>query len=187
MRTIIAIFATVVFSLTAPRVKADAAPPLPLMLLLPSLSLEGLVSVEPPLTSHLSFLVWGGMAGIWTIGTDIALAEPEVALEGRVYFTKDQHRGWNFGVYVGSAYIINHHYVTLTPGIKIAWKYQDRELQFLVVEPYFSLSAPFYYDLDEKKRDGFFYAMLPAMTFGLRIVFEAYGPAWARSARSARS
>ena len=144
--------------------------------------MDGLVSFEPPLTSHLSIFLAGGIVGAYTAGGGTIVGRPGVIIEGRVYFREDEHVGWYFGVSAEHSYIINYALVAIIPSIKFAYKHQST--RFFAVELYFSFSAPFYSDYKDKYDRKFEYGWLPAMPPGVRLVFDTYGPVRARKSRN---
>ena len=129
----------------------------------PVFSLELLGSREFRYNQHKSILFWGGFATIFSpYGYDIN-AGPEAAVEYRRYFAEKENKMWSFSVYSGIAYnFIGENYTAITPGIKLTRKKLTHTP--LRLEPYISLSYPFYLDGT--------HPFLPNLTFGFRFVFE---------------
>lgn len=129
----------------------------------PVISIELLGSYELDLNSDKSFMLWGGMATVFSpIYWDIK-AGPELAFEFRHYFHKKDNKIWALSFYSGIAYnFINDNYGAFTPGIKITRKKSVSE--HIQLEPYISISYPFYFDGNRP--------WLPHLTFGYRFVFE---------------
>lgn len=132
-------------------------------------SLEILGSYEIGFSSRTSLLVWGGWAGIVSIEQVVYIpilpfnTGPEAALELRRYFREKENKKWAFSIYAGTAYNLRYdRYGAITPGIKLTRKKTINRL--LQLEPYISLSYPFYYDGG--------HAFIPYLTFGYRIVLE---------------
>ncbi len=118
-------------------------------------SLEGIVSYEMAFTKLNSVNLWGGMGFVSTLNHPLPPAlGTEAAVEFRQYFVKNKFAGINLDVYLGLAYMLypqeypsyNGKYwnstVGLVPGIKLTYKIKLKK--FLVMEPYVSLSAPWY-------------------------------------------
>ncbi len=129
----------------------------------PVLSVELLGSYEIGFKSNTGLLAWGGMAAVFApFGWDLN-AGPEFALEFRKYFHEKENKIWAFSVYSGVAYnFLGEPYGAFTPGLKITRKKTVNG--FLRLEPYISLSYPFYSDGN--------HPFLPYLTFGYRFVFE---------------
>jgi hypothetical protein len=129
----------------------------------PVLSLELLGSREFRYNQHKSILFWGGFATVYApYGFDIN-AGPEAAVEFRRYFAEKENKMWSFSVYSGIAFNFDgENYTAITPGIKLTRKRITRTP--LRLEPYISLSYPFYLDGTRP--------YLPNLTFGFRFVFE---------------
>ena len=129
----------------------------------PVFSLEFLGSCEKSFKSGAGLLAWGGLAGIFSpYGLDFN-AGPEAALELRKYFHERDNLIWSFSLYTGAAYnLVGNRYGAFTPGVKITRKKSAGTA--LKLEPYLSLSYPFYFEGG--------HPWLPFLTFGYRIVME---------------
>lgn len=167
-RTRLLIYPILFLSLsTFSRTFADAFPKTAKGLGGPVLSLEVLGSYELFTTERGSVLFWGGIAAVSApfYGFEIN-GGPEAAIELRHYFAQKPGKSWAFSGYLGGAYsFISEKYGAITPGIKLTRKRSINQL--LQMEPYISLSYPFYFDRE--------FPFLPSLTFGLRIVFEKKG------------
>jgi hypothetical protein len=143
---------------------ADAFPKSSQALGGPVLSLELLGSYESGFREPGGFLIWGGIAVISSpfYGFEIN-GGPEAAFEVRHYFSEKENKKWSVSFYSGVAYnVIGDKYGAFTPGIKLTRKKSINRL--LQLEPYMSLSYPFYF--------GGGHPFLPYLTFGYRIVLE---------------
>jgi hypothetical protein len=143
---------------------ADAFPKSSKSLGGPVLSLELLGSYEFGFKETGSFLFWGGIAAVSSpfYGFEIN-GGPEAAFEIRHYFSAKKNKIWSLSLYSGLAYnFIGEKYGAFTPGLKLTRKKSINQL--LQLEPYISLSYPFYFDGE--------HPFLPYLTFGYRIVFE---------------
>jgi hypothetical protein len=146
---------------------ADAFPKSSKYLGGPVLSLELLGSYETLISGKGSTLFWGGIAVVSSpfYGFEIN-GGPEAAIEIRRYFSPKENKIWSYSLYAGIAYnFIGEKYGAFTPGLKLTRKKSINQL--LQLEPYISLSYPFYFDGD--------HPFLPYLTFGYRIVFEKKG------------
>ncbi len=144
-------------------VVADAFPKSPESLGGPILSLEFLGSYELEFSEKNSVLFWGGYATICSpLYLDIN-GGPEAAVEIRQYFSPKENKIWSISLYTGVAYnFISEQYGAFTPGLKLTRKKSINQL--IQLEPYISLSYPFYFEGG--------HPYLPFFTFGYRIVFE---------------
>jgi hypothetical protein len=149
--------------LTSSYALADAFPKSSEALGGPVISLELLGSFELKIKSGGGFLIWGGMATVFSpLYMDIN-AGPEAAFEFRKYFHERENKIWAFSFYSGVAYnLIGERYSAFTPGLKLTRKKSVNKL--IQLEPYISLSYPFYFDGN--------HPFLPYLTFGYRFVFE---------------
>lgn len=160
-------FIIILLSFTHSSVFADAFPKSSKGFGGPVLSLEVLGSYESAFTEKGSVLLWGGLA---TVSSPFYRFEtnggPEAAIEFRHYFSQKEKKSWAFSFYTGIAYnFIGEKYGAVTPGIKLTRKISINKL--LQMEPYISLSYPFYFDKE--------LPFLPFLTFGYRFVFEKKG------------
>jgi hypothetical protein len=130
----------------------------------PVLSLELLGSYEFGFKETGGLLFWGGLAAVSSplYGFEIN-GGPEAAVEIRHYYSAKENKIWSISFYSGIAYnFIGERYGAFTPGLKLTRKKSINQL--LQLEPYVSLSYPFYFDGG--------HPFLPYLTFGYRIVFE---------------
>ena len=149
---------------THPSVFADAFPKSSKSAGGPVLSLEFLGSYEFGFKDRGGALIWGGIAAVSSpfYGFEIN-GGPEAAIEIRHYFSPKKNKIWSVSLYSGLAYnFIGEKYGAFTPGLKLTRKKSINQL--LQLEPYISLSYPFYFDGE--------HPLLPFLTFGYRIVFE---------------
>ena len=129
----------------------------------PVISLELLGSFEFKINHGGGFLIWGGMASVFSPFYRDINAGPEAAFEFRKYFHERENKIWSFSLYSGVAYnLIGEHYGAVTPGLKLTRKKSVSKL--VQLEPYISLSYPFYFEGG--------HPFLPYLTFGYRLVFE---------------
>ena len=129
----------------------------------PVISLELLGSYEINFNSNAGILIWGGFASVFSPLAFEINAGPEIALEFRQYFSEKENKKWTFSIYSGLAHnYIGEDYTAFTPGVKITRKKTINHI--LQLEPYISLSYPFYFDGT--------LPLLPDITFGYRIVLE---------------
>ena len=149
--------------LISPACNADAFPPSSEYLGGPVLSFEVLGSLDWDFKSDNGFLIWGGMAAVFSpYGLDFN-AGPELAMEFRHYFGRKENKVWAVSLYSGVAYnLIDQGYGAFVPGLKLTRKKSINDV--LKLEPYLSLSYPLYFDRSRP--------LLPFLTFGYRIVFE---------------
>lgn len=160
-------------------------------------SIEGIASFEKQWTPQLSTVAWGGFAWVYPVTTQASFAENtsigfELAFEGRKYFYGDDVDGFFAGAYAGAALMRTpYSYRTtewfwspgLTVGVKLGYKLAfahirtEHPWQRIALEPYVSLSQPFYC------LDGDWYGpwsgRLPMATLGVRVVWEV----WSRGFR----
>lgn len=131
-------------------------------------SLEVIGSYELSFESNLSLLAWGGFAAVGSI-EQVAYVPiiqrnfgPEISIEFRNYFHQNENKKWAVSLYTGIAYDLRYQYGAFTPGIKMTRKKAVNTL--LQLEPYLSISYPFYFDGSR--------AFIPYLTIGYRLVFE---------------
>lgn len=103
--------------------------------------------------------IWGGfgvVSGLYEASNKSVGFE--LALESRQYFKADKYKAFNFGLYLGLAFM-NHlnlsnevvsddNSVGVVPGVKITYK--KRLNQLFVLEPYFGISNPFHNDINKE-------------------------------------
>lgn len=142
---------------------ADAFPKSPRGFGGPVLSLELLGSFEYGFKGNGSVLLWGGGAAVFSPLYLEINGGPEAAVELRHYFALKENKKWSISLYSGVAYnFIGEHYSAITPGLKLTRKKTISQL--IQLEPYISLSYPFYSDGERP--------FLPFLTFGYRFIFE---------------
>ena len=122
----------------------------------PALSLEGMVSYEIPIGDFNTVDFWGGTGFVSALGQFYPPATgAEIAVEVRQYFNTGTFDKINFGLYAGLAmmnyplkyngHVVRHETIAgMVPGFKMTWKKQLGSM--FAVEPYLSVSNPFYSD-----------------------------------------
>lgn len=176
---LLAFAAAIAVAATAKIASANAGPPPSLLAIIPALSVQGEVSVEPPISSHSSLFVGAGVSGAFMYVEELfGVAQAEI--EWRIYFAKGRHAGWSFEPLLIGAYIFNYEWWALMPGFRFSYKKQFNP--FFAIEPFLGYLVPFYYDPNSDHDAGFVYGYAPGAHVGLRIYFQIYSPARRRKA-----
>jgi hypothetical protein len=136
-----------------------------------ALSLEGVASLERPLSSRKSISLWGGVGTVWASADAEQSWGGEIAAELRVYARDSHYIGPNCGAYLGVGLLDNTEEgsrVAVTPGVKVTISIRLPHTP-LLLEPYLGLSYPLI-----RKPDGgdWSFPDTPFMTLGLRLVFR---------------
>jgi hypothetical protein len=121
-----------------------------------AVSVEGILSYELPFSDYNTVDFWGGAGFVSAFSQFFPPATgAEIAIEVRQYFNTGTFDRIHFGLYTGLALmrypekyngrVVDHEMVTgIVPGFKMTWK--QRISPLFAVEPYLSISKPFYTD-----------------------------------------
>ncbi|HYW96460.1 MAG TPA: hypothetical protein VE870_12780 [Bacteroidales bacterium] len=148
-----------------------------------ALSFEGIASYELPFSDFNTVNFWGGAGFISSVIRGFPPATGgEIAVEVRQYFNTLTYDKIHFSLYSGLAYmryplfyhdrLVNYRSVVgFVPGLKMTWKFRAND--WLVTEPYLSISKPLYAD-DFSHLSKAFGNPEPglAVTLGVRIGFN---------------
>jgi hypothetical protein len=139
------------------------------------LSLEGIVSLERPLSSRKSISLWGGIGTVWVSADAERSWGGEMAAEFRLYGRDNHYYGPNCGAYLGVGLLDSDEQgsrLAITPGVKLTLSIRMPSAPVLV-EPYLGLSYPLIGELDESEWG---FPDTPFMTLGFRLVFRYLRP-----------
>jgi len=132
------------------------------------LSLEGVASLELPLSSQRSLSLWGGVGTVWALTGAERSWGGEIAAELRGYQRAGDYSGLNVGPYLGVAFFDSNEEgrrVAITPGLK-ATVSMPIPATPLLIEPYLGLSYPLVKEVDEGEWE---FSAVPFMTLGFRM------------------
>ena len=148
-----------------------------------ALSIEGIASYELPFSDYNTVNFWGGAGFVSSVVQGFPPATGgELAVEVRQYFNKSTYDKIHFSLYGGLAFMrypqFYHNRLTsyqsavgFVPGIKMTWKFRCND--WLVTEPYLSISKPLYADDFSHLREAFANPETGlAVTLGVRIGFN---------------
>jgi hypothetical protein len=142
-------------------------------------SFEFIGSYELPISSMNTFNPW---VGIGIVSSSLKSFNPslgsELGFEFRQYFKNDKFKGLNIGIYAGIAYMMHfnishanifheNNSIGFVPGLKLSYKIKHKPR--LSFEPYFGVSNPFHFDLNESSS---FENLGLVFTIGFRIGFN---------------
>jgi len=141
-----------------------------------STSYESIYSLEKRINSKNTLNYWGGGGLVYSHipPSRIPAIGLELAVEPRHYFKEDIFRKSFISAYIGIAYmkLIDDHFhdqfLGIIPGIKYTYKFKNTKNKSLMVEPYFSISSPVNYNINDNNWS----ANILTFTAGIRIGFN---------------
>ena len=144
-------------------------------------SFELIASYEIPFSQYNTISFWGGGGVVFPIyQTKNPAIGTEIALEIRHYFKNQRFSEFNLGLYAGLAYMHAPYFYGnelrgyedlfgIVPGIKLTYKQNVKNK--MIIEPYVSISIPWYNDLDSFKQNDWLKYSEPGLIFTIGARF----------------